>query len=188
MLIGYFRFSTSDQKSDLQMDALKAAGCEKIYGDSGVSGSKTDRPELNKALEQLRPGDTLVVWRLDRLGRSLQHLIEVVNGLNERGVDFKSLQETIDTSTASGKLIFHVFCSMAEFERDLIRERTNAGLASARARGRMGGRPKALTPDKVKTARTLYDAKSMTVAQICEQVGCSRATFYKQVAPKVEAR
>jgi DNA invertase Pin-like site-specific DNA recombinase len=184
MLIGYYRFSTNDQTGDLQIDALKAAGCEKIFGDEGVSGSKTDRPQLNAALDQLRPDDTLVVWRLDRLGRSLQHLIEVVNGLNARGVDFKSLRETIDTSSASGKLVFHVMAAMAEFERDLIRERTNAGLASARARGRLGGRPKALTPDKVKMARALYDAKAMTVAQICDQVGCSRATFYKQVAPK----
>jgi DNA invertase Pin-like site-specific DNA recombinase len=184
MLIGYYRFSTNDQTGDLQIDALKAAGCEKIFGDEGVSGSKTDRPQLNAALDQLRKGDTLVVWRLDRLGRSLPHLIEVVNGLNARGVDFKSLREAIDTSSASGKLVFHVMAAMAEFERDLIRERTNAGLASARARGRLGGRPKALTPDKVKMARALYDAKTLTVAQICEQVGCSRATFYKQVAPK----
>jgi DNA invertase Pin-like site-specific DNA recombinase len=182
MLIGYYRFSTNDQKSDLQIDALEKAGCEKIYGDRGVSGSKTDRPELNKALADLRPGDVLVVWKLDRLGRSLQHLLEVVNDLNSRGVEFKSLTETIDTSTPGGKLIFHVFCSIAEFERDLIKERTNAGLAAARARGRNGGRPKALTPEKVKIAKTLYEAKDMSVAAICEQVGCSRATFYKQVA------
>lgn len=182
MLIGYYRFSTNDQTGDLQTDALKQVGCEKVYGDCGVSGSKTDRPELSKALADLRSGDTLVVWRLDRLGRSLPHLIEVVNGLNDRGVDFKSLRETIDTSSASGKLVFHVMAAMAEFERDLIRERTNAGLAAARARGRNGGRPKALTPEKVKMARVLYDAKEMTVAQICEQVGCSRATFYKTVA------
>jgi DNA invertase Pin-like site-specific DNA recombinase len=182
MLIGYYRFSTNDQKSDLQIDALEKAGCEKIYGDRGVSGSKTDRPELNKALADLRPGDVLVVWKLDRLGRSLQHLLEVVNDLNSRGVEFKSLTETIDTSTPGGKLIFHVFCSIAEFERDLIKERTNAGLAAARARGRNGGRPKALTPEKVKIAKTLYEAKGMTVAEICDQVGCSRATFYKQVA------
>jgi DNA invertase Pin-like site-specific DNA recombinase len=182
MLIGYYRFSTHDQTGDLQTDALRKAGCEKIYGDQGVSGSKTDRPELTKALADLRAGDTLVVWRLDRLGRSLPHLIEVVNGLNAQGVEFRSLQETIDTSSATGKLVFHVMAAMAEFERDLIRERTNAGLAAARARGRNGGRPKALSPEKVQIARTLYQAKQMTVAAICDQVGCSRATFYKQVA------
>ncbi len=182
MLIGYYRFSTNDQTGDLQTDALRAAGCEKVYGDHGVSGSKTDRPELSKALADLRAGDTLVVWRLDRLGRSLTHLIETVNGLNDRGVEFKSLQETIDTSSATGKLVFHVMAAMAEFERDLVRERTNAGLEAARARGRNGGRPKALSPEKVQIARTLYEAKGMTVAAICEQVGCSRATFYKQVA------
>jgi DNA invertase Pin-like site-specific DNA recombinase len=184
MLIGYYRFSTNDQTGDLQTDALKQAGCERIYGDCGVSGSKTDRPELNKALADLRPGDTLVVWRLDRLGRSLSHLIETVNGLETRGVDFKSLGETIDTSSATGKMLFNVMAAMAEFERDLVKERTNAGLAAARARGRNGGRPKALTPEKVKIAKTLYEAKDMTVNAICEQVGCSRATFYKQVASK----
>jgi DNA invertase Pin-like site-specific DNA recombinase len=182
MLIGYYRVSTNDQTEDLQVDALKLAGCEKIYGDHGISGSKTDRPDLNKALADLRAGDTLVVWRLDRLGRSLPHLIEVVNGLSERGVEFRSIKETIDTSSATGKMLFHIIAAMAEFERDLIKERTCAGLAAARARGRNGGRPKALTQEKVKIAKTLYEAKDMSVAAICEQVGCSRATFYKQVA------
>ena len=123
--------------------------------DQGISGSKTDRPGLNEALEYVRPGDTLVVWRLDRLGRSLPHLIEVVTALGKREVEFKSIQETIDTSTATGKLVFHVMGAMAEFERDLVRERTNAGLAAARARGRNGGRPQVLSVDQIKVAKSL---------------------------------
>ena len=182
MLIGYARVSTQDQTLDLQSDALTAAGCEKIFTDEGVSGSKTDRPGLNEALEYVRKGDVLVVWRLDRLGRSLPHLIQIVTDLGDRGVDFKSLKETIDTSSPAGKLVFHMMGAMAEFERDLIRERTNAGLAAARARGRNGGRPSVLTPEQVKMARALYGEKSLTVVQICKQLGCSRATFYRQVA------
>jgi DNA invertase Pin-like site-specific DNA recombinase len=182
MLIGYARISTHDQTLSLQMDALNAAGCEKIFTDEGISGSKTDRPGLNEALEYARNGDTITVWRLDRLGRSLPHLIEVVNGLADRGVEFKSLKETIDTSTAGGKLVFHVMAAMAEFERDLIRERTNAGLAAAKARGRNGGRPHALTADQIKMGRTLAASPDLTVNQICEQLGCSRATYYRQIA------
>jgi DNA invertase Pin-like site-specific DNA recombinase len=182
MLIGYCRVSTSDQTLDLQSDALKAAGCEKVFKDEGVSGSKSDRPGLNEALEFARKGDTLVVWRLDRLGRSLPHLIEVVNGLADRGVEFRSLKETIDTSTAGGKLVFHVMAAMAEFERDLIRERTNAGLAAAKARGRNGGRPKALSDSQVTMGRALAKNPDLTIAQICEQLGCSRATYYRQIA------
>ncbi len=182
MLIGYARVSTADQNSELQIDALKKAGCERIFVDEGVSGSKKSRPELDKCLDHVRSGDSLVVWKLDRLGRSLPHLLEVVGDLEQRGIQFKSLQETIDTSTPGGKLVFHVFCSLAEFERDLIRERTNAGLAAARARGRNGGRPSVLTPELVKIGKTLYGEKSLTVSQICKQLGCSRATFYRQVA------
>ena len=182
MLIGYARVSTQDQTLDLQSDALTAAGCEKIFTDEGVSGSKTDRLGLNEALEYVRKGDVLVVWRLDRLGRSLPHLIQVVTELGDRGVDFKSLKEAIDTSSSAGKLVFHMMGAMAEFERDLIRERTNAGLAAARARGRKGGRPSVLTPEQVKIGKTLYGEKSLTVSQICKQLGCSRATFYRQVA------
>src|ERR687891_507227 len=140
MDIGYARVSTGEQTLDLQLDALKAARCSKVYTET-ASGAKADRPMLDEVLGYLRKGDTLVVWRLDRLGRSLQHLIEVVAALAERGIGFKSLAEQIDTTTPGGKLIFHVFGALAEFERDLIRERTHAGLAAARARGRNGGRP-----------------------------------------------
>lgn len=185
MLIGYARVSTGDQTLDLQIDALKKYGCEKIYAD-GVSGSKTSRPELDKALADLRRDDTLVVWRLDRLGRSLQHLIEVVNGLGDREVGFASLRETIDTTTPTGKLMFHIMASLAEFERELIRERTVAGLASARARGRMGGRPKALTDEQMKMAIALSKDSSITVNEICKQLGISRSTYYKEVAPKAK--
>jgi DNA invertase Pin-like site-specific DNA recombinase len=184
MKIGYARVSTADQNPELQIDALKKAECEKIYTDEGVSGSKSDRPQLNAALNDLRPGDTLVVWRLDRLGRSLPHLIEVVTGLGEKGIHFQSLGETIDTSSATGKLVFHVMAAMAQFERDLIKERTNAGLASARARGRMGGRPKSLTPAQVKMGQTLAKNPDLTIKEICEQLGCSRATYYREVALK----
>jgi DNA invertase Pin-like site-specific DNA recombinase len=187
MKVGYARVSTQDQHLDLQLDALKAAGCEKIFTDEGISGSKTDRPGLNEALEYCRKGDVLVVWKLDRLGRSLAHLIEVVTGMGDRGVDFKSLQEAIDTSTPSGKLVFHMMGAMAEFERDLIRERTNAGLAAARARGRNGGRPQTLTSAQVAIGRSLAANPDLTVNQICEQLGCSRATYYRQIAPLVKS-
>lgn len=182
MLIGYARVSTSDQNIELQLDALKQAGCEKTFIDEGISGSKTDRPGLNDALEFARKGDTIVVWKLDRLGRSLPHLIEVVTGLGDAGIEFKSIQESIDTSTPGGRLVFHVFGAVAEFERDLIRERTQAGLNAAKARGRNGGRPKSLTPDQIKVAKALA-ASNMPVTEICEQVGCSRATYYRQIAP-----
>jgi DNA invertase Pin-like site-specific DNA recombinase len=184
MLIGYARVSTGDQTLDLQVDALKARGCEKIYTDAGVSGSKASRPELDKALADLRSGDTLVVWRLDRLGRSLAHLVEVVNGLGDRGVGFTSLRETIDTGTPTGKLMFHLMASLAEFERDLIRERTNAGLASARARGRVGGRPKSLSEAQIKMGQVLAQDVSLTVPEICKQLGISRATYYREIAKK----
>ena len=188
MPVGYARVSTQDQNLDLQLDALKAAGCEKIFTDEGISGSKSDRPGLNKALEFCRQGDTLTVWKLDRLGRSLAHLIEVVKGLGDRGVEFKSVQETIDTSTPGGKLVFHIFCSMAEFERDLIRERTNAGLAAAKSRGRNGGRPQALTSEQIKMGKALSNSPDLTVNQICEQLGCSRATYYRVIAPQMATR
>jgi len=185
MLVGYARVSTQDQHLDLQLDALTAAGCEKIFTDEGISGSKTDRPGLNQALDFCRKGDTLVVWKLDRLGRSLVHLIEVVTRMGVTGVDFKSLQEAIDTSTPSGKLVFHMMGAMAEFERDLIRERTNAGLAAARSRGRNGGRPQALTSEQIKMGKALSNSPDLTVNQICEQLGCSRATYYRQIAPQM---
>jgi DNA invertase Pin-like site-specific DNA recombinase len=181
MLIGYARVSTSDQNPELQTDALTKAGCERIYTDSGVSGSKISRPELDKALDHVREGDCIVVWKLDRLGRSLTHLVGLVGELERRGVQFKSLQETIDTSTPGGKLVFHVFCSLAEFERDLIKERTNAGLTAARARGRVGGRPPSLTTEQVKMGKALAMNRDISVTEICKQLGCSRTTYYRQI-------
>jgi DNA invertase Pin-like site-specific DNA recombinase len=185
MKIGYARVSTTDQNLDLQTDALKTAGCEKIFRDRGVSGAKADRPGLDKALEHVRKKDTLVIWKLDRLGRSLSHLLSIVEDLRERGVNFASVQDGFDTSTASGKMVFSVIGAMAEYERNLIRERTMAGLAAARARGRMGGRPKSLSKSQVKVAIALAEAGKLTIKQICEQVGCSRSTYYRQVAPKL---
>jgi DNA invertase Pin-like site-specific DNA recombinase len=180
MLIGYARVSTLDQTLDLQQDALQTAGCEQLYTDT-VSGSMTERPGLTQALSHLRTGDTLVVWRLDRLGRSLAHLIATIRDLQERGIGFRSLQEQIDTTTSGGKLVFHVFGALAEFERDLIRERTHAGLAAARARGRLFGRPKVLGPRKVEQLRTLAKDERTTVAEICHTLGISRATFYRYI-------
>jgi DNA invertase Pin-like site-specific DNA recombinase len=180
MLIGYARVSTLDQTLALQQDALRVAGCERIFTDT-ASGARTDRPGLVAALSYARPGDTVVVWRLDRLGRSLGHLIETIKDLDERGVHFRSLQEQLDTATSGGKLVFHVFGALAEFERDLIRERTQAGLAAARARGRVGGRPRKLTPKQVEHLRTLAADKRNAVAEICHTLGISRATFYRCV-------
>src|SRR3954452_2352327 len=154
MLIGYARISTLDQTLALQQDALTQAGCEQLYTDT-LSGSVTERPGLTQALSHLRAGDTLVVWRLDRLGRSLSHLIETVSQLQERGISFGSLQEQIDTTTTGGKLVFHFFGALAEFERGLIRERTHAGLQAARARGRIFGRPRVLSPKQVKQLKSL---------------------------------
>jgi DNA invertase Pin-like site-specific DNA recombinase len=180
MLIGYARVSTLDQTLALQQDALTEAGCERIFTDT-ASGARTDRPGLADALWHLRRGDTLVVWRLDRLGRSLEHLIETIRRLEQQGIHFKSLQEQIDTTTSGGKLVFHVFGALAEFERDLIRERTHAGLQAARARGRLFGRPKALSPRKSEQLRTLAKDKRTTVAEICQTLGISRATYYRYV-------
>src|SRR4051794_1610082 len=178
MLIGYARVSTLDQTLALQQDALTAAGCEQLYTDT-VSGSVTERPGLTQALSHLRAGDTLVVWRLDRLGRSLPHLIETVSQLQQQGIGFRSLQEQIDTTTSGGKLIFHVFGALAEFERDVIRERTHAGLAAARRRGRLFGRPKVLSPKKVEQLQTLAQDEHTTVGEICQTLGISRATYYR---------
>jgi DNA invertase Pin-like site-specific DNA recombinase len=183
MLIGYARISTLDQTLALQQDALTAAGCEQLYTDT-ASGSVTERPGLSQALSHLRAGDTLVVWRLDRLGRSLPHLIETVRQLQERGIGFRSLQEQLDTRTSGGKLVFHVFGALAEFERDLIRERTHAGLQAARARGRLFGRPKVLTPQQVKQLRSLAQDDRNTVAEICQTLGISKATYYRYLPDK----
>lgn len=178
--IGYARISTELQHEELQLDALIEAGCLKIFTDK-ISGSKTDRKGFEEALAYLRPGDTLVVWKLDRAGRSLRHLIDTLTSLKEREVEFISLTEQIDTSTPGGKLIFHIMGALAEFERDLIRERTHAGLAAARARGRKGGRPKKLKNGKADLARQLYAQKQMTGQQIADLLGITRTTLYRYV-------
>src|SRR5512144_1593331 len=183
MLIGYARVSTQDQTLDLQKDALQKAGCERIFTDT-ASGAKAERVGLDEALSYIRPGDTLVVWRLDRLGRSLKHLIETITALDTRKIGFKSITEAIDTTTSGGKLIFHIFGALTEFERDIIRERTQAGLTAARARGRKGGRPKALTPKKQEQALTLYNAKTHTIDEICRTLNISRATLYRYIKPQ----
>ena len=182
MLIGYARVSTQDQTLDLQSDALTRAGCEKIFTDT-TSGAKSERPGLQDAMNHLRAGDTLVVWRLDRLGRTLKHLIATIADLSDKGIGFKSLQESMDTTTSGGRLIFHIFGSLAEFEREVIKERTNAGLQAARARGRLGGRPtiQSRDPKKIALARQLYDDGRMTVQVICEQLHIGRATLYRYI-------
>src|SRR5512144_839185 len=158
MLVGYARVSTQDQTLDLQKDALEKIGCTRIYTDT-ASGAKAERKGLEEALNYVREGDILVVWRLDRLGRSLKHLIEAITELNKRGIGFKSIQENIDTTTSGGKLVFHIFGALAKFERDIIRERTRAGLTAARARGRKGGRPNALTQKSTAGANPLQSKK-----------------------------
>jgi DNA invertase Pin-like site-specific DNA recombinase len=186
MLIGYARVSTQEQNLDLQKDALNGIGCGRIFTDT-ASGAKAERPGLTAALEHCRDGDTLVVWKLDRLGRSLPHLVETVRELLDRGVGFKSLQEAIDTTTSGGKLIFHIFASLAEFERDIIRERTNAGLAAARARGRKGGRPAGVDEKKQKAALALKANPAYSIKEICEIVGISRNTYYKYTRESTDA-
>ncbi len=180
MKIGYARVSTQEQNLDLQKDALDKAGCKKIFVDE-ISGTVAKREGLEKAKEVLRQGDVLIVWRLDRLGRSIRDLIDWVNHLEEEGIGFKSLQESIDTTTSSGKLIFHIFAALAEFERNLIRERTNAGLAAARARGRLGGRKKSLTAKERKRAVEMYQRKNQTVIQICEMMNITKPTLYAYI-------
>jgi DNA invertase Pin-like site-specific DNA recombinase len=177
MKIGYARVSTIDQSLDLQLDALKKAGCERIYTEK-ISGAKDDRPELAKALDMLRPGDTFIVYKLDRLARSTKKLIEVAEQLKEIGVEFISIKDNIDTNTPTGKLMFGMLAVLAEFERDIIRERTMAGLEAARARGRKGGRP-ATNKKKIQQALTLYDSKSYSIAEIEDMAGISRATLYR---------
>jgi DNA invertase Pin-like site-specific DNA recombinase len=183
MKIGYARVSGDDQNLDLQRDALKQAGCERLYEEK-ESGGRIDRPELLRLMEVLRAGDTLVVWRLDRLGRSLKHLIETVERLEALGVGFRSVTEAIDTTTSGGKLVFHIFAALAEFERTLIRERTRAGLKAARARGRQGGRPKTLNEDKRRMAQALRDDPGQSVASICKALGITRTTFYRYTQGK----
>ncbi len=182
MLIGYARVSTQDQTLDLQTDALQRAGCERIFTDM-ASGAKAERPGLQEDMNHLRAGDTLVVWRLDRLGRTLKHLIATITDLSEQGIGFKSLQENIDTTTSGGKLIFHIFGALAEFEREAIKERTNAGLQAARARGRFGGRRslQVLDPKKVALAKKLYAERAMSVNEICDTLHIGRSTLYRYV-------
>jgi DNA invertase Pin-like site-specific DNA recombinase len=179
--IGYARVSTTDQDPALQIVALQAAGCERIFTDH-ASGTVAERPELSRALDYLRRGDVLVVWRLDRLGRSLKHLIDTIRELGERGLGFRSLTESLDTTTPTGRLMLHLLASFAEFEADLIRERTAAGLAVARAHGRRGGRPRVMTPDRVRIARELYNGRQHTVEAIAAAIGVSRATVYRALA------
>jgi len=181
-LIGYARVSTLDQDPALQLDALKSAGCERVFTDK-ASGALERRPQLENMLDHLRAGDTVVVWRLDRLGRSLKNLIALVEDLAEKKIGFRSLTESIDTTSAGGKLIFSIFGALAEFERALTKERTLAGLAAARARGRKGGRPRTMTDDKVLLARKLYDSKEHTVEQIASLLGVSRKTIYRHIGP-----
>jgi len=180
MKIGYTRVSTRDQNADLQVDALKQAGCERIYQDI-ASGAKSARPELDKLLGHVRPGDTVVIWKLDRLGRSLKHLVELVGELAGRKVGLQSLNDPIDTTHAQGRLVFNLFASLAEFERELIRERTQAGLSAARARGRVGGRPKGLPATAEATAmaaETLYREGRLSVSAIGEKLHISKSTLY----------
>ena len=178
--LGYARVSSTEQKAHLQLDALKAAGCVRVFSDK-ASGALEHRPQLERVLDHLRAGDTLVVWRLDRLGRSLPHLIATVTGLADREVGFCSLTEGIDTTTSAGRLVFHVFGALAQFERELIRERTLAGLAAARARGRVGGRPKAMTPEKLAVARQMYDSRQHSIDAIATTIGVSRSTIYRHL-------
>jgi len=183
VLLGYARVSPAEQNTDLQTDELRSAGCDEVFVDH-ASGVLDRRPELDKVLERLRPGDTLVVWRLDRLGRSLRHLIDTVTALDERGVGFCSLRESIDTTTAGGRLVFHLFGALAQFEREIIRDRTMAGLSAARARGRNGGRPSKLSADQGRAARRLYDEREHTVEQIGSIFGVSRTSIYRALRDK----
>lgn len=188
MKIGYARVSTQDQNADLQFDALKAAGCENVYFDK-ISGGTLDRPGFKEMLSFARSGDTIIVWKLDRLGRSLKNLVTIIQELVAKGISFQSLQENIDTTSPSGKLIFHIFASLAEFERDIIRERTNAGLSAARSRGRVGGRPKGISPQAEATsyaASALYKEGQLSTKQICQKLSISSRTLYKYLKLREE--
>lgn len=176
-LIGYARVSTAEQELALQLDALHAAGTVRIFEDRGVSGAKTERPGLNAALSFLREGDTLIVWKLDRLGRSMTHLLQTVTELEARSVGFRSLTENVDTTTPAGRLVFHIFGALGQFERDLIRERTNAGLTAAAARGRRGGRPVAATTERIARARQLI-ASGLNVREAAARVKIGKSALY----------
>jgi DNA invertase Pin-like site-specific DNA recombinase len=180
MLIGYARVSTQDQNPQLQLDALQAAGCERVFVEK-ASGAQRDRPELLAALDYMRQGDALVVWKLDRLARSLKQLIETVEDLEARGIGFRSLTEAIDTTSAGGKLVFHIFAALAEFERGIIRERTRAGLDAARARGKVGGRPRSIGEVEIRQAQALLRDPEIRVADVAKRLGVSEATLYRHL-------
>lgn len=183
MKIGYARVSTKSQNLSLQIDALKQEGCQLIFEEK-ASGAKADRPELRKMINQLREGDIIIIWKLDRFGRSLRDLVNLVKEIQNKGAELKSLNDAINTTTPQGKLTFHLFAALAEFERDIISERTKSGLESARARGRKGGRPKGLSKevrDKVIIAKSLYEQQEMSVMEICQYLGIARSTFYKYI-------
>jgi|TARA_B110000503_G_scaffold143147_1_gene242841 DNA invertase Pin-like site-specific DNA recombinase len=180
MIIGYARVSTAEQNLDLQINALKAEKCEKVIVDK-LNGSVAERPGISKVVDIMRQGDTIVVWKLDRLGRSIKHLLILIDTFEKNGVLFKSIKENIDTTNASGKLVFHIFAVLSEFERNLTKERTNAGLYAARMRGLKGGRPKKLNPKKRALVVNLYKDKKHSVMEICSIAGISKPTLYKYV-------
>jgi DNA invertase Pin-like site-specific DNA recombinase len=180
MLLGYARVSTDQQDHALQLDALRQAGCDRIFVETG-SGTRTDRPELARLLEMARPGDQVVCWRLDRVARSLRHLIDISEDLQRRGIGFRSLNESIDTSTPAGRFIFVICSALGAMELDILRERTRAGLEAARARGRIGGRPPALDEAQVRAARAMLVSGTMTAAEIARQLGCALSTLYRHL-------
>ena len=180
MLLGYGRVSSLDQSHDLQLDALRAAGCEALFIET-ASGTRVDRPELAKALGAARSGDTIVVWRLDRLGRSLRHLIDIADHLQKRGVALRSLSESIDTSTVPGRFLFHVLGALGQVEREILVERTRAGLAAAASRGRRGGRPPVLDESKLRAAKAMLASGSMTACEVASQLGCATSTLYRHL-------
>lgn len=180
MLIGYARVSTNGQDHALQLDALRTAGCERIFIET-ASGTRTDRPELAKALEMARPLDCIVCWRLDRLARSLRHLIDLSEDLNRRGIALRSLNESIDTSTSSGRFMFNILGALGQMEREIIVERTRAGLAAAAARGRRGGRPAVLDEAKIRAAKVMLASGTMAAAEVARQLGCAPSTLYRHL-------
>jgi DNA invertase Pin-like site-specific DNA recombinase len=180
MLIGYARVSTDGQDHALQLDALRSVGCEKVFVET-ASGARADRPELSRAMEQARQGDTLVVWRLDRLARSLRHLIDLSEEMQRRGVALRSVTEAIDTGTSSGRLMFNILGALAQMEREIIVERTRAGLAAAAARGRRGGRPPAIDEAKLRAAKAMLASNSMTASEVARQIGVSPSTLYRHL-------
>jgi DNA invertase Pin-like site-specific DNA recombinase len=180
MLLGYARVSDASQNHDLQLDALRQAGCERVFIETG-SGARADRPELAKALEMARAGDTIACWRLDRIGRSLRHLIEIAEQLQQRGIALRSLTENIDTGTTSGRFLFNILGALGQMEREIIVERTRAGLAAAAARGRRGGRPPALDTDKLRAAKAMLASGTMTTTEVARQLGVAPSTLYRHL-------